>query len=285
MNKLAVLISGSYRNFESTWKVNEAILNKLGVPYEVFFQTWSTNPKNTSSVLKVAYPNEFFFSWRKPVFSKYSELPSKEEICKQFDFHHVKVDEFYPEAVCREFNLDTSSSNFLLNSQINSCGMYLGIQELRKALERESGFTHFLRLRTDFILDSKNLNQIFNHDLIFFGQLLPTAEGLVGDQCYGGNLLSSKKVLATIEKLKEITSSRDWFSNRVQTLSENIIRQTLKPLRQELDIVFLNESGFIARPEIVFEAFLKNPIYFGVTLAHNTKVLLAKVSKKLIAKI
>jgi hypothetical protein len=193
----------------------------------------------------------------------------------------VQVDEFYSEVVCREFNLDVSSSNYLLNSQINSCGMYLGIQELRKVLGRESGFTHFLRLRTDFILDAKDLNQIFNHDLSFFGQLLPTTEGLVGDQCYGGNLHSSKNALATFEKLKEITSSRDWLSDRVQTLSENIIRQTLKPLRQELDIIFLNGSGFIARPEIEFEPFHKNPIYFCVTLGHNIKVLFVKVRKKL----
>ena len=61
-NKLAVLISGSYRNFDSTWKVNQETLNQLNIAYETFFHTWDENPNVSSSVLKLLYSNEFFFS-------------------------------------------------------------------------------------------------------------------------------------------------------------------------------------------------------------------------------
>jgi hypothetical protein len=280
-NKLAVLISGSYRNFDSTWKVNQETLNQLNIAYETFFHTWNENPDVSSPVLKLLYSNEFFFSWRKPVFSTYKHLIDRDDILSRFGFRSVQVDKFRTDLVCREFNLDTSPINQMLTSQVNSCGMYLGIEVLRKELELASGFTHFLRLRTDFVLDSRTLHEIFEHDLVFFGQLLPTAEGLIGDQCYGGNLFSGSHALATFDKLKQITRSTPWLLNRAQALGENVMRQTLKPVRQDLDIIFLNGSGAIKRPDVHFEPFVKNPFYLTVIIFHNLRVFFTKVRRRL----
>ncbi len=280
-NKLAVLISGSYRNFDETWKINQEILNNLDFPYEVFFHTWDTNPSMTSCVLETLYQNKFVFFLRKPFFSKFPEVDSKEVIIKKFSFYHVSVDKFHRESVCREFNLDASPTNFLLNSQINSCGMYLGIEKLREALSEQDTFTHYLRVRTDFILDVSETHKIFDHDLVLFGQLLPTDEGLVGDQCFGGNLLRSGKTLSAYKTLKELTNSQDWFVNRVRVLGEDIVRQTLKPLRQNLDIVFLDGSGLIKRPDLEFYPFRKNPFYIKVILFHNLKLLIRKIIRRI----
>jgi len=278
---LAVLISGSYRNFDETWKINKEILDELEIPYEVFFHTWDSNPSMTSCVLETIYQNQFVFFLRKPFFSKFSEAISKDVIIKKFSFQHVIVDKFRPELVCREFNLDSSSANFLLNSQINSCGMYLGIEKLRDVLSKQDTFTHYLRVRTDFILDAGETHKIFDHDLVLFGQLLPTDEGLVGDQCFGGNLLRSGQTLSTYETLKELTDSQDWSVNRVRVLGEDIVRQTLKPLRQNLDILFLDGSGLIKRPELEFYPFLKNPFYIQVILFHNLKLLMRKIIRRI----
>ncbi len=279
--KLAVLISGSYRNFDSTWIINEEILRRSRIPYEVFFHTWDINPSFESDVLISEYKNRFFFDFRKPKFVSFPEQISLNEIQSKYQFNHVKVEKFGKDAICRLFNLDTSISNFLLQSQISSCGMYLGIERLRALLETEENFTHFLRLRTDFVLDANFVGQLFEHDLVFCGQLLPTPDGLIGDQCFGGKLARCSDVLLTLDQLEKFTSSSEWFNNRRQTLAENIIRLTLKPLRSSTEIVFLEGIGFIKRPDIVYESLSKQPLYLFVIVFHNLKVLYRKIIRKI----
>ena len=60
--KLAVLISGSYRNFDQVWDKHKAVIEELKVPYEVLFHTWVENPDLTANVLEAEFKNKLCFS-------------------------------------------------------------------------------------------------------------------------------------------------------------------------------------------------------------------------------
>lgn len=279
-NSLAVLVSGIFRNFDEVWPRNEEILNRLNCSYKVFFHTWESNPSMSAPVLEVLYRNRFVLQIRKKAFKNFKTVILEEDIKRNFDFHFVTVEKFDPSKVSKRFNLDTSECNFLLNSQLNSCGMYLGIEALRIELENEGNYSHFLRLRTDFLLEESKVGEIFSHDLVFFGQLLPTPEGLVGDQCFfwGGAIDPGVAILKTLDSLSEMTSSAEWFEDKVQALPENVIRHTLRPLRRNLDILFLDGAGSISRPSIQNVPLLESPMFIFELLIHNLRVLVSKIS-------
>jgi hypothetical protein len=254
-NRLAVLISGSYRNFDEVWPLNKTILDNLDVEYEVFFQTWRRNPSLDFDVLDNIYKNKFYFSPFTREFLPFIESIEKQEIQTKYNLKSVQVQEFDEESISFEFNLGTPEGNQLYRSQLNSCGMYLGIDSVFQQLKLSDSFTHFLRLRPDFRLDADMLNEIFNNDLVFFGQLLPTEEGPIGDQCYGGPLSKSEFILDTMSQLRSMTANHAWNIPQPTVLAENVIRLHLAPHRNALKILFLSGCGEIVRPrQILAEA-------------------------------
>jgi hypothetical protein len=278
--KLAVLISGSYRNFDQVWDKNKAVIEELKVPYEVFFHTWSQNPSSKSSALELLYKNEILFAIKKPILTPYKYEVITKEACLSHDFFSLMVEDFNESEVCREFNLDLNPTNFLVQSQINSCGMYIGIERLRQELTKHSGFSHFLRLRTDFELDPNSLSNLFTHDLVFFGQLLNTPEGPIGDQCFGGQIPTGGGILSTIDELRRHTSSIEWKANPVQGLGETVIRLTLSPMRRNLNIHYADGKGKIKRPDFEYVSFFQEPFYWFKIFGHNIAVLMKKIRSK-----
>jgi hypothetical protein len=142
-NKLAVLISGSYRNFDQVWDKNKAVIETLRVPYEVFFHTWTQNPSPKNSALDLLYKNEFLLSTKKPVLRPYKYEMITEQTLSTNGFHSSIIEDFNESDVCQDFNLSLNQTNFLLQAQINSCGMYLGIEKLRQELSKQRGFHIF----------------------------------------------------------------------------------------------------------------------------------------------
>jgi hypothetical protein len=276
-NRLAILISGSYRNFDEVWPLNKTMLDILDVEYEVFFQTWRRNPSLDFNVLDNIYKNKFYFSPFTKEFSPFLESIEKQEIQTKYNFKSVQVQEFDETSISVEFNLGTPESNQLYRSQLNSCGMYLGIDSVFQQLKLSNSFTHFLRLRPDFMLDADALKEIFNNDLVFFGQLLPTEEGPIGDQCYGGLLSKSEFILDTMSQLRSMTAIRAWNIPQPTVLAENVIRLHLAPHRSTLRIMFFDGKGQIARPSLMLA---ERPLSFDglrkISL-HNLQVLLIKI--------
>lgn len=154
--------------------------------------------------------------------------------------------------------------------------MYLGIDAVSRKLRGNSEFSHFLRLRTDFILDGATFAQILFADLVFYGQLLPTEEGLIGDQCFGGKLSKAGFTLEIIPTLHAITQSSKWINGEPMILGENVIRQRLKPYRKVMVISYFDQSGHIARPNIVFDLAAMSPSFMKLLFTHNTHVFIAK---------
>ena len=270
--KLAVLLSGSYRNIEDVWPANKRILDSLKVSYDVFFHTWTENQSLNVNVLDMKYQNKFYFSMFPKVYRSFPQKISQKDVRDRFGFCSIKVEEIHEDLIASKFNLGNRERNRLFQSQLNSCRMYLGIDSVAKELFKTSEYSHFLRIRPDFKLDSKTLMDLFICDLCFFGQLLPTDEGLIGDQCYGGDLSKSAFILRTLEKLDEITHSPDWDVSTPIVLAENVIRLALKPHRNRIKLKFHDGAGSIQRPTAKI-AIHKFGILFLVSVAqHNTGV-------------
>jgi len=270
--KLAVLLSGSYRNIEDVWPRNKKILDSLNIPYDVYFHTWAQNPSLTSSVLDLEYQNKFYFSIFPKVYRSFPQEISENYVRDKFEFFSIQVKDFQEDQFASRFNLGTRMNNQLFQSQLNSCGMYLGIDSCARKMFRNAKYSHFLRIRPDFELDLNTLTKLFNCDLVFFGQLLPTDEGLIGDQCYGGELRKSEFILRTLEKLNEITNSPEWNVASPVVLAENVIRAALKPYRNLIKLEFFDGSGSIRRPTIQIAIHKFGfPFLFSVT-KHNSEV-------------
>ncbi|CAN2170953.1 hypothetical protein MCEMRE182_00048 [Candidatus Nanopelagicaceae bacterium] len=283
--RLAVLISGSFRNFNETWPINRACLNDLGIEYDVFFHTWEDNPSLDIDVLDNIFNNRFYFSLQMKKFKPFIEVLNHQYIAREYNFHFIQVEKFDEHKIAQEFNLGNSKDNILYRSQLNSCGMYLGIDAVYQKIKYNETYTNFLRLRTDFLLDAGSLSQLFKHDLVFYGQLLPTAEGPIGDQCYGGRIEKSEFILNTLEQLKLVTSDETWNMTYPVVLAENIVRKKLAPLRSSIDILYLEGKGAIARPKLEQIENSFNFANFRRVLAHNRKVVLVKLSKFLTSKL
>ena len=277
--KLAVLISGSYRNFDETWHANKIILDSLKIPYEIFFHTWSENPNINLDFLKTEYANRFYFSFYAKKYSDFNKSILTKKIERDFPFRSVQVSDFEEVKIAKKFYLGNSSTNELYRVHLNSCGMYLGIDAVISEMSKDSTYTHFLRLRTDFILEISTIRAIFDFDLAFYGQLLPAAEGPVGDQCYGGSLDTASFMLGTLPTLQKITSGQDWNLRDPVALGENIIRITLKPFRQSVRIGFFNGSGRIERPKIIKDLNVNKTKFFCRVLRHNVNVLSNKLRR------
>lgn len=277
--KLAVLLSGSYRNIEDVWPANKKILDSLKVPYDVFFHTWTENHSFNINVLEMKYKNKFYFSIIPKVYRSFPQKISEKVVREKFGFFSIQVEEFQEDYIASSFNLGNRKSNRLFQSQLNSCGMYLGIDSVVRELFKASEYSHFLRLRPDFKLDSKTSMELFNCDLVFFGQLLPTDEGLIGDQCYGGDLSKSAFILRTLEKLHEITHSPDWDVSRPVVLAENIVRLALKPYRNEIEIGFFDGSGFIQRPTVKIDIHRFGIQFLSAVVQHNLGVIRGLVGR------
>jgi len=279
--KLAVLLSGSYRNIEYIWPKNKRILDSIGVPYDVFFHTWMQNPRLNVNPLDVKYQNKFYFSVFPMAYQSFPQNVSEIGVREKFDFFSIQVEDFKEKQVADVFNLGDSQSNRLFQSHLNSCGMYLGIDSCAKEMFKLTGYSHFLRIRPDFELDSRSIKNVFTYDLVFFGQLLPTQEGLIGDQCYGGNLSTGGFILRTLEKLHEITGSPEWDVSTPVVLAENVVRLALKPDRSLKKILFCDGSGLIQRPKVKIAHHEFGIRFLTAVARHNAAVARARLRRLL----
>jgi hypothetical protein len=137
---------------------------------------------------------------------------------------------------------------------------------------QDVSFSHFLRLRSDFQMDKLIVSELFENDFVFFGQLLPTPEGPIGDQCFGGIVEKTGEILDMLETLHEITNNLAWDTSESMVLAEEVIRRRIYPFRDQWKIAYFEGTGKIKRPELIREKFSAS--YLKNIFSHNTKFLL-----------
>jgi hypothetical protein len=285
--KLLVLISGSFRNFDYVWPRNLRTLKELGIPFSVHVHTWSTNPPFLKQIFQDEYRNRFHLYPLPQDFRQWSEIITKESFSNIPGIDSITIEKAPPEStMAEEFNLDTSDSNLIFRGQLNSCYMYLGIERIRQETQHlQSEFTHFLRLRPDFILPPKGLGEVLKTDLAFFGMVLESESGPVSDQCFGGRLENPDFILGYYETLTRVTGGSDWQANRKnQILAEDVIHKHFAKWRisKEVISVPINSRGRIAYPQKKLDlGFSKIKFHLVALFQHNVKVLNSKFKQKL----
>lgn len=269
--KLAVLISGSFRNFDQVWDKNKAIIEELKVPYEVFFHTWEENLDLSVNVLETEFKNKFYFSIYPKRYLSFRKEISEKYISETYHFFRVWVEPFPEKYLSETYKLGNPSVNSRYRALLNSTAMYYGINKCGAELLKSNTFTHYLRLRPDFILDPSGIAEIFHYDLTFFGQLLPTPDGPIGDQCFGGEISKTVQILNLQNTLEEITRDQAWDISKPMVLAEDVIRRRLKPFRADWRIQYLEGHGRIFRPKLIRSKFDRQSLI--EILNHNLKTL------------
>ena len=285
---LAVLISGSWRTFTRVWPENEKILKDLGIPYRVFVHSWSKMTETNRSVLEDFYRNKFHLSIHAEKFEHSPTEISPGSITNLVASAKFEIEDLDIDSISTAYKINRKEVNPHYTMELNTLLMYYGIQKVFRILESDSKrelFTHYLRIRPDFLLPSKGLKNLLENDFSLLGQLLPTSEGFIGDQCFIGKYPQFVYPLNAVDFMKSTIEKKGWPREGIDLLwTENVLRQHLKNWTNAPTISYVNEenSGQIIRPEIVRDesiSILKN---LQSVVLHNIQTGLKKIKQKLI---
>jgi hypothetical protein len=199
---LAVLMSGSWRTGSSVAAYNQKILSELRVPFKFFIHTWDENIATFRKPIDTVYAHHWYFSLREPIFESFEPRILEDYVLAHYPNATVKIEAFSAEKFYQKFHFNETQKTTL--KYLNTCAMYYGMQQTCKLLREDiqfSEFTHFMKIRPDFLLSRENLSKIFEHPMIFFGQSIQTDRGRVSDQCFSGEVDSSLVLMEAIEEL------------------------------------------------------------------------------------
>ncbi len=208
--KLAVLISGSLRTFSSAWPHNERILSSLDIDYDVYLHTWAENFGTHRNVAKAKAPRRLFWRW----------LPTKFE--PPLPYH---PQDFISPGLNTQIlveNLPDIAKDFLRYSEIsssknalrfkNSCAMYLGMEKVaRMALDSRNSYSHFLRLRPDFLLNPK-FSIDTTQGIVMCGDGVNLAGHHISDQCFYAPWSQINPIMFNFLNLRKTVADRGWFN-------------------------------------------------------------------------
>jgi hypothetical protein len=179
--KVAVLISGSMRNFHSVYISNMQVLKKLELDCVFFIHTW-TNNFDTHKDLFTANGNTLLFPGSP---YKYGEnLVNVKEIINQLPNNWlVNTEDFLN---FKNNSLLTSNNLEITQNLTNSLAMYYGMKQVA-SMARNSNidFKYYLRLRPDFLLPKK-LKFSTKYSLVFHGPGVSIFGKEISDQCFSG---------------------------------------------------------------------------------------------------
>jgi hypothetical protein len=192
----------------------------------------------------------------------------------------VKIEEFAAEVFHSKFCFEEIQKTKL--KFLNTCAMYYGMQQSCKLLREDAQFhefTHFMKIRPDFLLSNESLSKIFEYPLIFFGQTIETVKGRVSDQCFSGEINSSLQLMDAIEELEPSSiGGRLAFPEDVAISGENVLIEHIHKNEnlKAVPVLYIHEVfpfNMIQRPEIVKN--LEKPInkWLIYCLFHNLKVV------------
>lgn len=180
--KIAVLISGSLRTFDVAWPVNERLLGLLGMEFDVYMHTWQQNLGTHHDVAKGIAPKSFFWRWRPTKFRQPVNYSPANFINK--DSNAIIAIQDFVDWENDFLSFANRSKAPEGKSLINSCAMYFGMEKVAMmALESGIHYTHFLRIRSDFIL-SKRFQFKETKNIVMCSDAVSIDGSLISDQCF-----------------------------------------------------------------------------------------------------
>jgi hypothetical protein len=274
--RVAVLVSGSLRTFNSVWPQNEKVLSSIGLDYDLYLQTWDKNVGSHRGVAKGKSPRRLFFRWYPTKFASLSNYDPSIFVGSNLNLQ-ISVDELH--------EIDKLLPQLRVVSQLkngqrfaNSAAMYFGMEKVAKmAIDSKVEYTHFLRLRTDFELH-KDFDLENTQYLVMCGDGVRFDKLLVSDQCFYGPFNLVDPTMFNFRFLKNIVATDGWYSNNENrsrkaefVLYENLSNYKLLHLVREIP---RKKFGKIRREDEIRDNSVTYQQHFKGILSHNKSVLM-----------
>jgi hypothetical protein len=288
--KIAVLVSGSLRTFDHTWPKNEKVLRSLGVDFDFYMHTWEQNLGTYHAVAKGVAPKSFFWRWHPTKFREPENYDPRIYV-NSFVESKFQIADFEL-SVGELAGLSHVKTRGDFQSYLNSSAMYLGMERVAElALNSGVKYTHFLRIRSDFLLNRRF--QIPDLDLItMFGDGVLINGTFISDQCFFAPIELIKETMFNYTFLTRKIESEGWFANqhRVFRKAEFVLYENLYDSRllNRIQKVRKRRFGKIVREVEIRDPSIKLSTHYRGLLNHNKIVVLkvaisnlAKLSRKL----
>ncbi len=288
--RIAVLISGSLRTFDSAWPHNEKVLSSLGVNYDIYMHTWNENFGTHHGVPKGLSPRRFFWRWY-PTKFKAAENYNPADYISSSSSPTISIETMSDlEELIPELSQVKTRPN--ARAFMNSSAMYLGMEKVAQmAIDSGVEYSHFLRMRSDFML-SKRFRFRATRDVVLCADGVLIEGKHISDQCFYAPFDLINPLMFNFTFLKEKLEVEGWHSQKFKQYRkaeflffENLYRSNLI---QHLQKVPKSSFGKILREIEVrdYEVSFRN--HFKLLLIHNRVVLsklliitAARISRKL----
>ena len=205
-----MLVSGSLRTFDKAWVKNQAILSSLPIEYDVYLHTWEQNIGTYHGVAKGVAPKSFFWRWYPTRFREPEKYYPSDFIAKSIN-SKILIENF-SELKNALPHLNLISSQADSQSFINSSAMYLGMEKVANmASSSEIKYTHFLRIRSDFILHKK-FRFKKSDEIVMCGDGVLINGVLISDQCFYAPFDLLPRVMSSFTFLRTKLEVEGWKS-------------------------------------------------------------------------
>ena len=275
--KLAVLVSGQWRNCEENIANWSEILCRDGIQFKVF----ATIQRANSGIQRIITPsnvgNKFFFHLSPTKFKTFNhseitdEIVSSQSIFDKYELTEIDASRLQS---CERLAVNEN----LRVRQIHGSIMYSGMERvygLARSVMFQEDYTHFLRLRCDFRFNSFDLlRALKSHQLFFVGETLNFDGFQVGDQCFGGEIRYMERMMKTGDQISKLITSCDWTDAKESTpFAENLMHRTMLEMVDCSNIGYFPAGGGLVRPRLKFELKFDSWGFIKEVVAHNFRVL------------
>ena len=241
--KVAILISGPLRTFNTVWPKNEILLGNFNFDYHYFLHTWDESIATHKELLsggtdKLVIRNikPMKISHRSTNISESLAMlpkPSKIEI-ENFNEFKAKVPKIS----------ELPSESHVINCQ-NSTAMYYGMDKVATmAIDSQINFLYFLRIRPDFLL-SKYFHFSKSNNVKMHGPGVSILGSRISDQCFSSKFENITSMLVFEPLIKKINLS-GWVNDdlKIRRCGENALYEHWK------EVKLLNLTEYPNRKEI-----------------------------------
>ena len=282
--KLAVLVSGMWRNFEKTWPRSEEVLRESGVKFQVFLSTFNKNPNLDTVITPDNIGNRFFWGTMPKQFKEFGIAEINNDVIME-TVHNCTYDirNYDENDITNRFRVARGKNR---KAQINSISMYLGIQGAYSLFNNspdKGSFTHFLRLRTDFQLKpAKIWSEVLSSDFFIIGPTLSYGALRVGDQCYGGKVQLAETLLDFEEYLLSLVNEGSWQERKENLmLGESVLAGRISASNLNMEASFFPRLGVLVRPKMCTNRKETNLRIIESAFKHNQNVLKHRIKQLL----
>lgn len=273
---LAVLISGSIRNFAELWPKNKLVLDELNIKYKIFLHTWTENYGTTRKVYRDLNKNGFSFSIRPKVYQENKFVVDINYLRSIIPEAVITLDKFDENELQNTYNIPLKKDNPVYQNIVNSIAMHEGIARVSKMAKNDlnfNNFEHFLRLRTDFEIFPDFDNSAFLYEIFFGGPGAITTSGFISDQFF----CMDKEVFSCLEagtvKIREFVKKNGWMlESGIPFYGERMLGYILHDLVSTKRIYTGPAVGRIRRPVIVFDENKSRIAHIKDMFLYNNKV-------------